>query len=459
MRWTIAFATLAVALAVPVPAAAAAQPLAVSVRHAPSHFLPGMVAAYTTITVSNPGKVPVRGPVTVADALPAGFTATAAAGEGWTCTGTTCQRDDALPARSSYPPIRVVVNVAADAPERVVNTVTVAGRSTVDAIPVRDACPYGWTSEQKVFDSGIRNPKRSDGCTLLDLVWNAEPFRGHADFVATVDRTAARFPLTLVQRRQIVIAAARSDVGRKPEIDNSCARRIALTFDDGTSIYRPALLRVLRDKKVHGVFFDNGVRVEANPQWARFQVREGHVELNHTYSHVHMDQLTPEQNREEVQRNERVLAAAGAPIAFKGIRPPFGGSNPAVQKQLIELGYTYFLNRISTEDWLPERTAAQVADAIVAQLRPGVIIGMHDGPIDTPAGAATVEATAMIIDRARELGYCFGVVDNSGQVIGDRYVSTGEEIPPVTAPVPYILPLAFGTVDQLPQPWRPIGQS
>jgi hypothetical protein len=52
----------------------------------------------------------------------------------------------------------------------------------------------------------------------------------------------------------------------------------------------------------------------------------------------------------------------------------------------------------------------------------------------------------MAIDRARQLGYCFGVVDNSGQVFGNRYASTDEAIPPV----PYSLPLAFGTVDQLP---------
>jgi peptidoglycan/xylan/chitin deacetylase (PgdA/CDA1 family) len=169
-----------------------------------------------------------------------------------------------------------------------------------------------------------------------------------------------------------------------------------------------------------------------------------------------MDQLTPQQNREEVVHNEKVLAAAGAPIAFKGIRPPFGGSNPAVQKLLIEMGYTYYLNRIDGADWLPDKSAAAIRDDIVAKLRPGVIIGMHDGPIDTPAGAATVDAVGQIIDEARDLGYCFGVVDVSGQVVADRYVSHGAPIPPVTAPVPYRLPLAFGTEDQIPQPWTPI---
>jgi len=56
---------------------------------------------------------------------------------------------------------------------------------------------------------------------------------------------------------------------------------------------------------------------------------------------------------------------------------------------------------------------------------------MHDGPIDTPAGAATVAAVGQIIDRARELGYCFGMVDHAGQVVADRYVPSGLPIPQV----------------------------
>ncbi|MEV4318953.1 polysaccharide deacetylase family protein [Actinocrispum sp. NPDC049592] len=413
-----------------------------------------MVAAYTEITVANPRSATATGTVTITDPLPAGLTATAVAGKGWTCEGTTCHRSDPLPGHSAYPPIRVVMNVAANAPERLINAVS----GQKDVIPARDACPYGWSPDQTVAfgkaDSKVRNQQSPDGCTILDRIWDNAPFASHGAFVSTVERETRH--LGPWQRAAILMAAVRSDVGTVPEFDNSCANRIAFTFDDGTSSYRPKLLQVLRDKQVHATFFDNGVRVEANPQWARFQAAEGHVELNHTYSHVHMDQLTPEQNTEEVVHNERVLAAAGAPIPFKGIRPPFGGSNPAVQKLLIELGYTYFLNRIDGADWLPDKSAAAIRDDIVAQLKPGVIIGMHDGPIDTPAGAATVDAVGQIIDKARSLGYCFGVVDVSGHVVADRYVSSGRPIPPLVNPVPYRIPLAFGTEEEIPPPWVPI---
>ena len=445
-------------------AAAAAPALRVSTTHAPSHFLPGMVAAYSVIMVSNAGRAPVRGPVTVTDVLPAGLRLTAIGGEGWSCSGTTCSRADGLRGRAVYPAIRVVVDVAGDVPAVVVNTVRLSGGGSVtDRIPARDACPYGWSDATTVSfdgaDSGVVNPSRADGCTLLDLIWNAEPFGSHRAFERTVHEVAGEFVHSglLDQRERFAIeaAAARSAVGtgKDPKLDNSCANRIALTFDDGISSYRPALLRLLREKQVHATFFDNGVRVEANPHIAAFQAREGHLELNHTYTHVHMDELTVSANREEVLHNEQVLAAAGAPIPFKGIRPPFGGSNPVVQRTLLEMGYTYFLNRINGEDWLPDKPATAIADDIVAQLHPGVIIGMHDGPIDTTAGAATVQAVGMIIDRARALGYCFGLVSPSGHVVANRYVPSAEPIPTVVHPIPYHLPLAFGEVANIPDPW------
>jgi len=67
-----------------------------------------------TLVASNIGPVPTAGPVTVSDALPAGLTAIAISGTGWSCTLTplSCTRSDLLAAGSSYPPITVTVNVA-----------------------------------------------------------------------------------------------------------------------------------------------------------------------------------------------------------------------------------------------------------------------------------------------------------------------------------------------------------
>jgi uncharacterized repeat protein (TIGR01451 family) len=109
------------------------------------------------------------------------------------------------------------------------------------------------------------------------------------------------------------------------------------------------------------------------------------------------------------------------------------------------LGYTLSLGAVQTDDWDPARTAAEIRDAIVGQLAPGAVILLHDGPNDTPAGAASVEALGQIIDVARSRGFCFGVTDHTGEVVASRYVSSGRPIAQIVNPVPYNVLVRPGT--------------
>jgi uncharacterized repeat protein (TIGR01451 family) len=102
--------------------------LAITKSHT-GNFSVGQTGATYTLTVSNVGRGPTSGTVTVVDTLPTGLTATAISGTGWTCTlGTlTCTRADALAAGNSYPTITLTINVAANAPSLVTNSATVSG--------------------------------------------------------------------------------------------------------------------------------------------------------------------------------------------------------------------------------------------------------------------------------------------------------------------------------------------
>ena len=93
------------------------------------NFALGQQGAAYTISVSNVGGSPTSAPVTVTDGLPAGLTATAIAGTGWTCTLSplSCTRADVLDAGQSYPAITVTVNVAPTAGASLTNTATVSG--------------------------------------------------------------------------------------------------------------------------------------------------------------------------------------------------------------------------------------------------------------------------------------------------------------------------------------------
>jgi uncharacterized repeat protein (TIGR01451 family) len=98
-------------------------------------FIRGQIGATYTITVTNVGVVPTLGAVTVTDSLPAGLTATAFGGAGWTCVlaTLTCTRSDALANGASYPVITLTVNVATSAADSITNTATVSGGGDVNA--------------------------------------------------------------------------------------------------------------------------------------------------------------------------------------------------------------------------------------------------------------------------------------------------------------------------------------
>jgi uncharacterized repeat protein (TIGR01451 family) len=102
--------------------------LAISASHA-GNFTQGDTGDTYTIVVTNLGLGGSGGSITVTDSLPAGLTATAIAGSGWTANlpNLTCTRSDALAAGASYPPIIVTVNVATNALASVTNLVFVSG--------------------------------------------------------------------------------------------------------------------------------------------------------------------------------------------------------------------------------------------------------------------------------------------------------------------------------------------
>ena len=102
--------------------------LAVTKTHV-GNFGQGDTGDTYTILVTNVGNTASSGTVTVSDSLPAGLTATAISGTGWTVnlSTLTCTRSDALNVGAAYPPITVTVNVSPSAPASVTNTATVSG--------------------------------------------------------------------------------------------------------------------------------------------------------------------------------------------------------------------------------------------------------------------------------------------------------------------------------------------
>ncbi len=98
----------------------------------PGNFLEGQTGATYSVVVSNNALAgPSSGTVTVAETMPGGLTLVSMSGSGWSCSGTTCTRSDALSPGATYPSITVTVNVAANAPISVSNGVGVSGGGSI----------------------------------------------------------------------------------------------------------------------------------------------------------------------------------------------------------------------------------------------------------------------------------------------------------------------------------------
>ena len=106
----------------------ASPQLQISKSHSGS-FTQGGDGAYT-IPVTNTGVAATAGGVTVTDTLPSGLAATAASGNGWSCSVAlstfSCYRADSAEPNASFPSLTIQVHVLANAPAQIVNTATVS---------------------------------------------------------------------------------------------------------------------------------------------------------------------------------------------------------------------------------------------------------------------------------------------------------------------------------------------
>ncbi len=101
--------------------------LSASVTHT-GNFVQGQTGAAYSITVSNAAAGGATyATVAVTETVPSGLTLTSMTGPNWFCKNNVCQRNDTLGPGASYPPITVLVNVAANAPAQVTNQISVTG--------------------------------------------------------------------------------------------------------------------------------------------------------------------------------------------------------------------------------------------------------------------------------------------------------------------------------------------
>lgn len=174
---------------------------------------------------------------------------------------------------------------------------------------------------------------------------------------------------------------------------------VALTFDDGPSEYTEGFLDVLREKGVHGTFFEVGQEMGGREETMRRILAEGNEIGDHTMNHVEYPgygQIAGDQSLIESITHFK-------PCLF---RPPGGAVNSSVVATAGSLGMRTINWDVDPRDWSLPGTGAIYAN-IVGHAQPGSIILMHDGG---GPRSETLAALPQIIDTLRARGYGFETV-------------------------------------------------
>ena len=188
---------------------------------------------------------------------------------------------------------------------------------------------------------------------------------------------------------------------------------IALSFDDGPNdVTTPKVLDILEEFQVPASFFVIGQNI--NDETAKQMTRAislGCEIQNHSFTHGFMTKMSKEQVEEEIRKTDEIIEkyTGTRPWMF---RPPFIDVNPAMHEAI---GHT-FICGVGCFDWEPQRSAQERYDILIASLKDGDIVLLHD----MTGNDNTVEALRMLIPEMKKQGYTFVTVSDLFEKKGIR---------------------------------------
>ena len=175
---------------------------------------------------------------------------------------------------------------------------------------------------------------------------------------------------------------------------------IALTFDDGPSVYTPDILAILKEKKAPATFFNLGTSVAKDPAGAQAIVDAGCELASHTNAHQNLPALDRDSLRAEITAAADTLEqATGVRPAF--IRAPYGAFTEVEWARAGDVVAANVLWNIDTLDWKLPGSGA-ITSEVLSNAYNGAIALMHDGGGNR---SQDVEALPGIIEGLQADGY------------------------------------------------------
>jgi peptidoglycan-N-acetylglucosamine deacetylase len=164
---------------------------------------------------------------------------------------------------------------------------------------------------------------------------------------------------------------------------------VALTFDDGPGPYTKLMLDKLRRHHVEATFFIVGRNVKLAPSLLPLERRAGAVG-DHTYTHPLLTALPAAQQEVQIVDTQRTVErASGGPVFL--FRPPYGAHDTVTDGIARSRGLLEILWNVDSRDSLGA-SYAQIERTVLAGLRPGSIILMHENHGQTIRAMLTIFA-------------------------------------------------------------------
>lgn len=175
-------------------------------------------------------------------------------------------------------------------------------------------------------------------------------------------------------------------------------KAVALTFTiDWGEEHLPAILTALAQAGARATFFPTGQWAERHPDLIRQIAAAGHEIGNHGQSHPHPDNLSREENRQDILKGEATLKeiTGKKPVLYS---PPYGESKPQVVAAAGDLGYKFIMWTINTGDYLPNTRPEDILATILPKCQNGAIVLLHPT-------APTAQALPQLLQQLKERGY------------------------------------------------------
>lgn len=186
-------------------------------------------------------------------------------------------------------------------------------------------------------------------------------------------------------------------------------KMVALTYDDGPSIYTPKILKTLKDNNAVATFFVVGSRVSTYSDTVKSEYKM-HCQIgNHSYNHPILTKVGADTIKKEISKtNDTIKKVTGEkPIIM---RPPGGATNSTVKKNVK---MPMIIWSVDTLDW-KTRNAESTQKAVLDHVKDGDIVLMHD------LYDATATASQTIIPELVKRGYQLVTVSELAQCRGSK---------------------------------------